>query len=144
MTPQTNGTTDLALVMGGEELDVSYLDGQTERVKVRLMPIKRMGDYLSAIADEEKSIELFCGKPTGWAETLTPVSQLALYSKGQALNLPLFETWYPEFQKRTEVLRPGFLKGLDATVARAVETAKQEASASANSAPSSASAPASP
>ena len=133
----------LSVVIGGEEIGVTYLDGRTERILVGYVPLKAMDAYLAAMGDDERAIELFCGRDPGWAATLTPVSALAVFSKGQGLNLPLFETWYPEFQRKMEILRPGYLKGIGDLVQQAMENLKASGLASTPTAPSSASEPAS-
>jgi len=134
----------LVVVVGGEDVEVTYLDGRTETIKVGFVPLKSMDAYLSAMGDDERAIEIFCGRETGWAATLTPKSQLAVFGKGQGFNLPLFETWYPEFQKKMEILRPGYIKGLANAVSAALENLAKTGSPSTSIAPSSASEPASP
>ena len=133
----------LSVVIGGEEIEITYLDGRTERIMVGYVQLKAMDAYLAAMGDDERAIELFCGRDPGWAATLTPVSALAVFSKGQGLNLPLFETWYPEFQRKMEILRPGYLKGIGDLVQQAMENLKASGLASTPTAPSSASEPAS-
>jgi hypothetical protein len=134
----------LVVVVGGEDIEVAYLDGRTETVKVGFVPLKAMDTYLSAMGDDERAVELFCGRDAGWAASLTPKSQLEVFVKGQGLNLPLFETWYPEFQKKMEILRPGYIKGLANAVTEAMERLAKTGSPSTSIAPSSASEPASP
>jgi hypothetical protein len=106
---------ELKTIAGGVELEVEYLDGRTERVKVRqIRPIERQR-YLDCFNDDSASIELFCGKEKGWADTLTPESFDLVADKGQELNLPLFRNWYRRLKARSEAMNPGLLAKAEET-----------------------------
>lgn len=106
--PQTPGS-GLQKLVGGVEVDIEYLDGRPERVKVRYLPMRQMARYLEVFQDEEATVELFCDKPKGWASTLCPDSYTAIADRGQELNLPLFRNWYRRLTARSEAINPGFL-----------------------------------
>jgi hypothetical protein len=111
MVPSNNG---LVLVTGGVELQVKFQDENlpSEIVKVRQLPIRHMDKYLACFDDEAKAIELFCDKPEGWADSLTPASHNELIEKGQELNFPLFDGWYRRRMARAEMLSPGLTERL--------------------------------
>jgi hypothetical protein len=86
---------DLITVAGGVEVEVSYLDNlETELVKVRQIPISKISEFLLAMGDEARAIEIYCDKPKGWADTLTLESANLIADKGQEINLPFFHAWW--------------------------------------------------
>lgn len=98
----------LVLAAGGVEVEIEYREtGQKEFVKVAQLPVRSMERYLRVFDDEEKAIELFCGKQDGWAALLTAASHNELIEKGQEINFPLFEGWYRRRMARAELLSPG-------------------------------------
>jgi hypothetical protein len=106
----------------GVELDISFLDGRSERVIVRRLPIRQMSVYLDCFQDEAASVELFCDQEKGWADKLTADSYTAIADKGQELNLPIFGNWYRRLTARSEAMNPGLLKkALDAALAKIQE-----------------------
>jgi hypothetical protein len=112
MDEPPSALSEVQKVAGGVELEIAYEDGRTERVKVRqLSPIKDFDRYLAAMQnDEADSVELYCGREKGWAETLSAESFNAIANKGQELNLPLFRDSYRRLKARSEAINPGFLE----------------------------------
>ena len=102
-----NETTSITTLLGGQEINVTHLDGTTETVKVRQLPIKDMPRYMACFEDEEKTVELFCAKPSGWAETLTRESFEEIITTGEALNLDFLERHAKRSQARREKVMPG-------------------------------------
>jgi hypothetical protein len=86
---------ELITLAGGVEVEVSYLDNlETELVKVRQIPISKISEFLLAMGDEARAIEIYCNKPKGWADTLTIQSANAIADKGQEINLPFLDAWW--------------------------------------------------
>lgn len=127
------------VVVGGAELDIKYLDGREERVKVRQLTVKSMDRYLEVFADESAAIELFCEKEKGWADRLSPESFDALIEKAEALNLPLFRNWYRRLTARSDIMNPGLVERAQKAASAAIEASVSRVtrSASTTSAPSS-------
>jgi len=93
-----NAADELITVAGGVELEVKFQsDNGTERfemVKVRQIPISKIPTFLLAMGDEAATIELYCDKPKGWADTLSVESANEIADKGQELNLPFLNAWW--------------------------------------------------
>lgn len=119
----THAGSDLILINGGTDLEVTLLDGSTETVKVRQLPIKSMESYLHSFADESKVVGLFTDKSEEWAAQLTPASHTAIMEKGEEINRPFFVAWYQRRMARIELLNPGFSKNLSGIVDRAASAA---------------------
>lgn len=102
--------SELAKLVGGVELDIEYLDGRPERVKVRHLPMRQMERYLEIFNNEAACVELFCDREKGWADTLSPDSYGAIADKGQELNLPLFQNWFRRLKARSEAMNPGLVE----------------------------------
>ena len=67
----TNGVNGAATLFGGTDLKATLRSGEKETVKVRELPIKDIQRYMSVFEDEARTVELFCDKPEGWADTLS-------------------------------------------------------------------------
>jgi hypothetical protein len=80
---------------GGVELEVTHMDGSKETVSVRQIQLSRFAQYALLVSwgHQAEMIELYCDKPKGWADTLTPESARAVADKGQEINLPFFKAW---------------------------------------------------
>lgn len=99
--------TELVTIAGGVELVVTYQNnGASETVKVRQLPVSKIQQFILTMADEAQSIELYCDKPKGWADTLTVESANAVADKGQELNLPFFAAWFRRQMKWRESQQP--------------------------------------
>lgn len=84
---------DLRVVLGGETMKVELLDGSTEDVKVRYLPVATYPEFALALEDEVHQVALFCGRDRAWAERLHPKSHNDLMRRGHELNLDFFEQW---------------------------------------------------
>jgi len=86
---------ELVTVVGGVELEVNYQNnGEKEVVRVRQVPISKIPAFLLAMGDEAATIELYCDRPKGWADTLSVESANAVADKGQEINLPFLNAWW--------------------------------------------------
>lgn len=86
---------ELVTIAGGLEMEVTKQDGTKETVKVRHVPISKIQQLATAIGwgNESHCIELYCDKPTGWADTLSFDSASAIAERGQEINRPFFDAW---------------------------------------------------
>ncbi len=96
----------LIILNGGIEIEVTNLASEKETVKVRQLPLRKLGDYGLKQGDEGALIELFCDRPQGWADSLTLESQEEIVTTGDAINLPSFTRWTERRLKNGEQLRP--------------------------------------
>lgn len=94
---------------------VTKLDGTTEAVKVMQLPIRSMGDYLAAIDDESKLVELAANKEAGWSDSLTEESFEAVIIKMEELNADFFFRWLNRRAKRMAGLAAFLPQGTSVT-----------------------------
>lgn len=86
---------ELITIAGGVEMEVSYQNnGDKETVKVRQIPISKIQTFIIGSGDVSATIEMYCDKPKGWADTLTVESAIAIGDKGQELNRPFVKAWF--------------------------------------------------
>lgn len=115
---ETKGET-VGQLIGGEPVLVTFRanpDAEPQAVFVRELPVKEMPDYLGCHADEMKSVELFCKRPAGWAETLTRDSFERVLEKGEAINLPFLQRFAVRAARRQELMMPGLREKIEAKV----------------------------
>lgn len=118
-----------ATLYGGVEIEVRFQNAEVETrnaefqgpsgtdsalpvprsalVKVRQLPLRLMPAYHRVKDNEAESIELFCDKPAGWADTLTPESFEAVLAKGEELNLDFLSSYSRRKANRMEKIAPG-------------------------------------
>ena len=96
----------MTTLLGGSEMTAQKLDGTSETVKVRQLPVRLLQSYLLKLDDEAAAIERFCDKPEGWADTLTIESCAAIVTKGEELNSESFFAWLQRRVARQERLVP--------------------------------------
>lgn len=77
-----------AVVNGGTEIEVKTIDGKSEKVKVRLVPVRQFDDYMKVVFDQPAFVEFVTGKDKGWADNLTDESMSAIDEMGRKLNDP--------------------------------------------------------
>src|SRR6266704_2587941 len=99
LTEQMNN----AILTGGEEINVVTFEGQTERVKVRLLPVKEFPLLLATMDDEIKRVCLLVGKPGEWAESLLPASHEAIIELGDKLNADFFARWIERRSQKASI-----------------------------------------
>jgi hypothetical protein len=88
--------------------------GKKEVVNVRLVPISRFGEFSFYLSrnNEGAMLELYCGKPPGWADTLTPESIEALANKGLDINGDFFSKWFVRTVKWRQATAPDAVRAL--------------------------------
>lgn len=107
----------MTTLLGGEEITVTKLDGTTEVVKVRQLPISLYPALGAVIDDELRMVELFCDRPAGWAETLAIKSYEAVIELGERINEGFFG-WPRRKQARAERVLPGITEKVRDNAAR--------------------------
>lgn len=103
---------DLENIRGGMDLELSLVGGGTEQVFVRQIPIRLMPQLLAALEDEPRMVELFCDRPEGWSDTLTPEAFEKVVAEGERLNADFFSRWLRRRLDRQERLLPGITEQL--------------------------------
>lgn len=96
---------ELALA-GGATISVVYRDGRQEDVQVKLLSFRELATYDGILMDEAAQVELFCGKPKGWADTLLPSSHAAIIEHGERINETPFVQWVTRTRARATRLAP--------------------------------------
>jgi hypothetical protein len=92
---QDKTAQEFITIAGGVDLEVAFQNnGDREVVKVRQVPISKIPEFLLAMGNEARAIELYCDKPSGWADTLTVESANAVADTGQEINLPFLNAWW--------------------------------------------------
>jgi hypothetical protein len=105
---QTNQTSveneryKFATLVGGMELRVEMLDGSSETVRVRQVPVKLYPEMAKALTDELKMAELLCDKPAAWVENLTPESHEQIITEGERINARYFFSWIERSKKNAQ------------------------------------------
>ncbi|RME73424.1 MAG: hypothetical protein D6781_00410 [Verrucomicrobia bacterium] len=107
-TPELTPEQRAAAVTGGRELTARHADGSTEVVHVRLLPVRLLGKYQQLAVDEAASVELFCDRPQGWADTLAEESFIEILSVGEELNLDPLSRYLARQTARMQKLNPGY------------------------------------
>lgn len=84
----------MATILGGQEFEAKKRDGTTEVVTIRQLTIKQISkQWLLVALEEDKQVELYCGKPDGWDDGLTIESHEEIVNIGSALNRPTIARW---------------------------------------------------
>ena len=99
-------------LFGGIELEVSLVAGGTEKVFVRQIPVRLMPQMLANLEDENRLVELFCDKPDGWSDSITPESFEKVVLEGERLNSDFFSRWVHRRLTRQEKVMPGITERL--------------------------------
>jgi hypothetical protein len=114
---------DMITVAGGVDLEVAFQNnGSKAMVKVRQVPISKIPAFLLAMGDEAKLIELYCDKPSGWADTLTIESANEIANTGQDINRPFLDAWWRRQAKWREIQAAWVIAGTDASKKPATES----------------------
>ena len=88
-------------------MTVQKLDGSSQDVFVRLVPVREFPRLLGAMEDEVELAEIFCAQPKGWADSLAPESLEAVVIRGDKLNDDFFSRWAKRRIARQERIMPG-------------------------------------
>lgn len=100
-------TDSMDTLTGGRDAVATFIDGTTETVRLKQLPVRSLQKYLETIDDEAARLELVAGKPTGWADKLTPESHVQLLAAAEGLNSETFFAWLRRRVERQERLAPG-------------------------------------
>jgi hypothetical protein len=100
-------TDSMEILNGGRQAVARMIDGSTEAVFVKQLPVRQLQAYLASIDDEPARIELVTGKPAGWADKLTNESHVELLAAAEGLNADTFFAWLRRRVERQERLAPG-------------------------------------
>jgi hypothetical protein len=114
-----NENNSITTLLGGVDFEAAKLDGSTEAVRIRQLGIRHLPKYLEVFEDEAASIELFCDRPKGWADTLSLQSCNEILERGEALNLDPLTRYADRSLARREKVMPGFQEKL---ISRVVST----------------------
>ncbi len=91
--------TTFDTLIGGIKLTVTVAGAPTE-VVVKQLPVSLYPHYLATMADECRQVELLCGQPEGWAESLSPESHEQIITTGDELNADFFGRWVARREAR--------------------------------------------
>jgi len=124
--------TEFSDIVGYEEIEVVYRDGNRELVRVRQFGLEECPTMLRLLAedDETKLIAFYTGKTAEWAAKLTPQSQEQILEVGEKLNRDFFERWLQRRKRyRAMLLGPSEEQDLvRQAIAEAAERVMREAS----------------
>lgn len=82
-------------------------DESQESVRVNAIKVKECEAYARTIEDECLRAEFVCGKPAGWADTLTRESVEAIIEADAEINLDFFSRWLRRKAELAERIQPG-------------------------------------
>jgi hypothetical protein len=85
-TPAPSPIPSSVILNGGQSLKVTKLDGTTEEVVIRLVPLSQLADYFNKLDHMDQFIEFIVKKDKGYADTLTDDSQFAIDRIAKELN----------------------------------------------------------
>jgi len=95
-----------------QELTIGTMDGKTESVSIKQLPVKVYPKLLEILDDEIAMASQYTGKPKEWIETLTPESHQKIIEEGERINWDFFIAWQKRRMERQEKIMPGFQQAL--------------------------------
>lgn len=104
---QDQQTTAPAPLITSVDFTATKLDGTSETVKIRQLPVSQFPKYSQCLESEPALIELATDQKPGWSDTLTPESFEAIISKVEEVNGDAFGRWVQRRIARQEKLFPG-------------------------------------
>ncbi len=102
--------SSLTTLVGGEDLTAILKDGTSEAVKVRELPIRDLQKAVMSMGDDAKLIEIYCDKPSGWADRLQLRSALDILAAGNRVNEPFFVEYIQAKNDQLSRIAPGLAK----------------------------------
>lgn len=84
---------DMETLLGGTEIEVTFLDKTTERVRVRQLHVADYPAYQRALDNEADTCEVLCDRKPGWGRTLDFESVFKIVDEGERLNAGFFLRW---------------------------------------------------
>ena len=94
---------EFEILAGGVTVEVTYISGLKETIKVRKVPIRDMQSLAMAWGQEHKEIPVYTQRPSEWIETLADESWELIMEEGRRLNAGPFERWFLRATKALEV-----------------------------------------
>lgn len=116
-----NNDTALTTLLGGKEITVLLENGESEQIKVRQLPIRKLEEFLQKIGDEDAMVELYASKESGWSQRLSRDSWEQVLDLGEAMNLDFFTRRAKARIERQEKIMPGFKDRLEQTQSKMIE-----------------------
>src|SRR6266481_4341926 len=80
-------------LLGYADVEVTYLNGEKETVRVRQFKVSECADYMKVMDYEDRAIAFLARKPESWADTLTVESWEKIITEGERLNGDFFSRW---------------------------------------------------
>lgn len=99
----TDKPTTMETLLGGGELQLLKNDGNYETVRVLQLPVRSYPALQAAIQNEPRTVELYCGKPSGWSDTLTIAAFESVIAEGERINGDFFLRWLERQKKRADL-----------------------------------------
>src|SRR5690606_34062332 len=93
----------MTVIRGVEEFEVEHEGGKKELVEIRIVPIRRMDEYLARYENIALLCDFVCGKSDGWCDTLTEDSLYSLNRRARALNDPRLGRW---IEQQSQTVKP--------------------------------------
>lgn len=93
MESTTTKPDPIAVLNGVSTSTAVFVNGATEEVQIRHLPVRKFVDYAKILDDEPARIELATGNEPGWADNLTPASHVELLAACDAANSTNFFAW---------------------------------------------------
>jgi hypothetical protein len=97
----------LESLLGGREFRVKLIDGSTETVQIRQLPVRDFERYLAKLDDECGVAEMLCLKEAGWADRIHPTSLGELVTAGEEVNADFFVPWLRRRADRAKRIASG-------------------------------------
>lgn len=97
--------TPTETLLGGTDVTVRMLDGTSETVRVRQLPLSLMPKYLDALSAVDQEVRLIClatGKDDAWVDQVHPEDTVNLLEECERINLDFFASW---LHRRTQRLK---------------------------------------
>lgn len=107
----TSGPTEQEIIEGGTLISVRYRNGQTEQMKVRILPLRELPRLAACLQNEAEMAEIYCDQPAHWADALTADSVFAIVDAGERLNADFFGRYLDRLLRRQAALVPGVAAG---------------------------------
>jgi len=102
----------LSILARGEKFTARKLDGSTEEVTIRHLPLSQMSKLLASYGDESALVELYCAKEKNWADGVERDDCVQIAQIGDRANMDFFAKYLARQTARLDVLMPGASKEL--------------------------------
>ena len=98
---------------GSIAVEVTHLDGRSEKVFVRVVPRAEFTTYSLTFESTDESAEcaFYVGRDREWAGSLTPESFDLVMSHGQRLNFTAWINWVERQQAKAKAMKSQPLSG---------------------------------